>query len=95
VAPSGELDKALAFGNRALEIATASGDLDLRIPATSYLAQLHYHRGEYEREVQLAYDNVARLRLRPTRHVAHVDRSRWRDGIDHAVGGRGSHPIVG
>ena len=50
----GELDEALASGTRALEIAGRLGDLRLRILATSYPGQAHYHRGEYERVVELA-----------------------------------------
>jgi tetratricopeptide (TPR) repeat protein len=57
----GELDEALASGTRALEIAGRLGDLRLRIPATSYLGQGHYHRGEYGRVVELATDNLAAL----------------------------------
>jgi class 3 adenylate cyclase/tetratricopeptide (TPR) repeat protein len=57
----GELDEALESGTRALEIAGRLGDLRLRIPATSYLEQVHYYRGEYERVVELATDNLAAL----------------------------------
>ena len=57
----GELDEALVTGTRALEIAGRLGDLRLRILATSYLGQAHYHRGEYERVVELATDNLAAL----------------------------------
>ena len=57
----GELDEALVTGTRALEIAGHLGDLRLRILATSYLGQAHYHRGEYERVVELATDNFAAL----------------------------------
>jgi tetratricopeptide (TPR) repeat protein len=57
----GELDEARAFGTRALAIARARGDLELRIPATSYLAQAHYHRGEYEQAVRLSFHNLASL----------------------------------
>ena len=57
----GELDEARASGTRALEIARALGDLELRIIATTYLAQVHYLRGEYERAVELATDNLAAL----------------------------------
>ena len=45
--------------------------------------------------VQMLELGLARLRLRPTRHVAYVDRWRWRDGIDYAVGGQGTHLISG
>jgi tetratricopeptide (TPR) repeat protein len=57
----GELDEALVTGTRALEIAGRLGDLRLRILATTYLEQVHYHRGEYERVVELATDNLAAL----------------------------------
>jgi tetratricopeptide (TPR) repeat protein len=57
----GELDEALVAGARAIEIATRSGDLRLRIWTTSYLAQAHYYRGDYARVVELATDNLAAL----------------------------------
>ena len=57
----GELDEALVAGTRALEIAGRLGDLRLRILTTTYLAQAHYFRGEYERAVELATDNLAAL----------------------------------
>ena len=57
----GELDEALVTGARALEIAGRLGDLRLRILTTTYLAQAHQFRGEYERVVELATDNLAVL----------------------------------
>jgi class 3 adenylate cyclase/tetratricopeptide (TPR) repeat protein len=57
----GQLDEALMTGTRALQIAGRLGDLRLRIPATTYLEQAHYWRGEYERAVELATDNLAAL----------------------------------
>ena len=57
----GELDEALVTGTRALEIAGRLGDLRLRILTTTYLEQAHYFRGEYERVVELATDNLAAL----------------------------------
>jgi tetratricopeptide (TPR) repeat protein len=48
-------------GTRALEIAGRLGDLRLRIPASSYLEQVHYYRGEYDSVVALAADNLAVL----------------------------------
>jgi len=57
----GELDEALASGTRALEIAGRLGDLTLRILATNYLENAHYYRGEYERVVELATENLAAL----------------------------------
>jgi tetratricopeptide (TPR) repeat protein len=55
----GELDEALASGTQALEIAGVLGDLPLRILTTSLLEQAHYYRGEYERAVELATNNLA------------------------------------
>ncbi len=57
----GQLDEALAAGTRAVEIAERLGDLRLRIVATDILEQTHYYRGEYERVVELATDNLAVL----------------------------------
>ena len=56
-----ELDEALVTGARALEIAGRLGDLRLRILTTSYLEYAHYFRGEYERVVALATDNLTAL----------------------------------
>ena len=57
----GELDEALAAGNRALEFAARLGDLKLRIQTTSYLAQVHCQRAEYPRAIELATANLAKL----------------------------------
>ena len=57
----GELDEAIASGTRALAIARSLGDLELRILTTSFLAIAHSYRGEYERVVELATDNLAVL----------------------------------
>jgi class 3 adenylate cyclase/tetratricopeptide (TPR) repeat protein len=57
----GELDEALVTGTRALEIAGRLGDLELRILTTSFLEQAHHPRGEYERVVELATDNLGAL----------------------------------
>jgi class 3 adenylate cyclase/tetratricopeptide (TPR) repeat protein len=57
----GELDEALVTGTRALGIAGRLGDSRLRILTTSYLDMTHYYRGEYERVVELATDNLAAL----------------------------------
>jgi tetratricopeptide (TPR) repeat protein len=57
----GELDEASASGTRALAIARMLGDLELRILTTTYLERVHYFRGEYERVVELATDNLAAL----------------------------------
>jgi class 3 adenylate cyclase len=57
----GELDEALVTGTRALEIAGRLGDVRLRILTTTYLEQAHFLRGDYERVVELATDNLAAL----------------------------------
>jgi tetratricopeptide (TPR) repeat protein len=57
----GELDAAVATSTRAREIAAELGDLELRILGTSFLAQAHYYRGEYEAGVRIATDNLAVL----------------------------------
>ena len=48
-------------GARALKIAARLGDVRLRLLTTSFLAQTHYYRGDYERAVELAMDNLATL----------------------------------
>jgi tetratricopeptide (TPR) repeat protein len=58
---SGEVDRALASGTRALEIAQSLGDRELRILATTTLEQVHYVCGEYPRVIQLAGDSLAIL----------------------------------
>jgi DNA-binding SARP family transcriptional activator/tetratricopeptide (TPR) repeat protein len=55
----GELDEAVAVGSRALGIARVLGDLELSILAKTYLAHADYHRGQYERVVELITDNLA------------------------------------
>jgi tetratricopeptide (TPR) repeat protein len=57
----GEPEEALVTGTRALEIAGRLGDVRLRILTTTYLEQAHLFRGEYERVVELATDNLAAL----------------------------------
>ena len=57
----GQLDAAVASGARAREIALRLGDLKLRLVATDILAQAHDYRGDYERVVELATDNLAAL----------------------------------
>lgn len=57
----GKLDEAFAMGTRAREIANRVGDLRLRILTTGYLEQLHYYRGDYDRAVALATENLADL----------------------------------
>ena len=56
-----ELDKALAFGTRALEVANRLADLRLRIIASTYLEQVHFFRGDYRRVVTLATGNLSAL----------------------------------
>src|SRR5262245_33046576 len=57
----GELDEAIATSTRATEIAAELGDLELRILGTSFLAQAHYYRGDYEAVVKVATNNLAVL----------------------------------
>jgi class 3 adenylate cyclase/tetratricopeptide (TPR) repeat protein len=56
-----ELDEALVTGTRAEIIVGQLGDLRLRILTTTYLEHMYFLRGEYERVVELATDNVAAL----------------------------------
>jgi predicted ATPase/class 3 adenylate cyclase len=57
----GQLDEALEFGTRALTAAGRGGDLALRLLTTTYLEQAHYFRGEHQRVVELATENLAVL----------------------------------
>ena len=57
----GELDEAVKLGTRALTAADRGGDLGLRLLTTTYLEQAHYFRGEYQRVVELATENLATL----------------------------------
>jgi class 3 adenylate cyclase/tetratricopeptide (TPR) repeat protein len=57
----GEFDAAVASGTRALDIAGRLDDLQLRILSTSYLVQVHSHRTDYRRVVDLATENLAVL----------------------------------
>jgi predicted ATPase len=57
----GDPDEAIASGTRALAIAGRLGDLRLRILTTGFLEQAHCVRGEHERVVQLATDNLGVL----------------------------------
>ncbi len=56
-----DLDEALDSGSRALEIAERLHDVPLRIVATSFLEQAHCYRGDYERVVALATNNLDAL----------------------------------
>ena len=57
----GELDEALVAGVQAQEIARSLADLNLLIPATTILQQVHFYRGEHERVTVLAAENLALL----------------------------------
>jgi class 3 adenylate cyclase/tetratricopeptide (TPR) repeat protein len=57
----GELDEALVTGTRGVAIAGRLGDLKLRLLTTSQLEVAHYYRGDHERVVELATDNLAVL----------------------------------
>jgi class 3 adenylate cyclase/tetratricopeptide (TPR) repeat protein len=61
----GELDDALTAGTRAQAIARQLGDTELRILNTSHLEQVHLLRGEYERVVELATENLVALSAYP------------------------------
>ncbi len=56
-----QLDEALTTGSRALELAERLDDSKLRFLSKSCLAQVHCYRGDYERAVELATDNLAAL----------------------------------
>ena len=57
----GELDDAVVAGTDAREIAERVQEPKLKLLATDVLEQAHYHRGEYDRTVQLATENLATL----------------------------------
>jgi len=57
----GEMDEALVSGTRALSLAEALGDLELRLLATGYVQQQYFFRGEYERVIDLVRANLAAL----------------------------------
>jgi class 3 adenylate cyclase/tetratricopeptide (TPR) repeat protein len=57
----GEPALALESGTKALDLAEHLGDLRLRIVTTSFLVHAHYLRGEYNRAIVLATDNLAAL----------------------------------
>ena len=57
----GEPALALETGTKALDLAEHLGDLRLRIVTTSFLVHAHYLRGEYNRAIVLATDNLAVL----------------------------------
>jgi class 3 adenylate cyclase/tetratricopeptide (TPR) repeat protein len=57
----GNPDDSLATGARALEIAGRLGDLRLRILVTTFSEVAHYDRGDYQRCIELATENLAAL----------------------------------
>jgi class 3 adenylate cyclase/tetratricopeptide (TPR) repeat protein len=57
----GDVDEALTFGTRAWTIARAAGDLEAQILSRTCLQQAHFFRGDYERVIELALDNLAAL----------------------------------
>jgi tetratricopeptide (TPR) repeat protein len=57
----GESERAIVSGNRALVIAERLGDLNIRLVATTYLAQQYFNRGEFQRSIDLARRNLAAL----------------------------------
>ncbi len=56
-----QLDEALVTGSRAAAIVGQLDNVRLRILTATYLEHLYYLRGEYERVVELATDNIAAL----------------------------------
>lgn len=54
-----ELDEAVTTGGRAIEIAGRTGDQRLGAVAMSCIAAAHYHRGDYDRVVEIAGENLA------------------------------------
>jgi predicted ATPase/class 3 adenylate cyclase len=57
----GEMDKARETGNRALEIATRLGNLQLRLLTTSYLQQAYSFQGNHRQVVELVATNLAAI----------------------------------
>src|SRR5262249_50192199 len=57
----GEFDEARRRGTRALAIARALGDLDLRILTTGFLENVHYFLADSEQVFELAKGNLATL----------------------------------
>lgn len=57
----GEVDVAIGFGARALEIAETHDDLGLKIMTTTYLENTRFLRGEYMAVAELAEANLASL----------------------------------
>jgi predicted ATPase/DNA-binding winged helix-turn-helix (wHTH) protein len=57
----GAPQEALATGVRALEMAERISDLRLRLTATTFLEQAHYHLADYGSSARLATENLAAL----------------------------------
>jgi class 3 adenylate cyclase/tetratricopeptide (TPR) repeat protein len=57
----GQLDEALATGINAVKVAERLGDVRLHFLSTTYLEQAYFFRGEYERVVELAIQNIEAL----------------------------------
>ena len=58
---SGDLDEAVVYSTRALEIAQKLDDLSLRVGATNNLEQTYFMRGEHQTVIDLARANLAAL----------------------------------
>ena len=56
-----DIDSAVAAGARAQALAQATDDLELRLPTGTSVEQVYWFRGDYERVVELAIDNLALL----------------------------------
>ena len=57
----GTLDRALAYGQRALTLAESLGDLALRVGAHHRLSQLYYDLGDYHRAIDFCRKNLELL----------------------------------
>ncbi len=57
----GDLDRAIEYGMRALDVAEALGDFVLRLRSNTYLGQTHYARGEYRDAIRFLARIVASL----------------------------------
>jgi len=55
----GDLNEAVAIGQRALATVRGLGDLELGINTANYLVQAYYYRGDYERVLELAAESLA------------------------------------
>jgi tetratricopeptide (TPR) repeat protein len=57
----GDLDRSMEIGQRALALATASGDFAVQIQVNYYLGRIHHAQGDYPRAVDGLKKNVASL----------------------------------